>query len=157
MLNHVRSWFVCRLWFKVLRDTRRTNRLIWAQVWQCDHPGGCHCTCALINWSVLWQLASEQGSTLFVRCVIKTNIFVLQNQFWQLIVIYIGVPIWNLNLKCASDHFLYAQLRISGGLVSTNFGGLLLAILFRGPYGMLLYRCHSLEWLCMDQYTSMPE
>ena len=50
---------------------------------------GCHCICALINWSVLRQLASEQGSTLIATYVFKTKVFVLQNQFWQLI--YIGV------------------------------------------------------------------
>ena len=32
---------------------------------------GCHCTCALINWSVLRQPASEQDSTLIATCVFK--------------------------------------------------------------------------------------
>ena len=41
----------------------------------------CHCTCALINWSILLQLASEQGSTLIATCVFKTKVFVFQNQF----------------------------------------------------------------------------
>ena len=49
---------------------------------------GCHCTCALINWSILPQLVLEQDSTLFAICVFKTKVFVLQNQFWQLIDIY---------------------------------------------------------------------
>ena len=35
---------------------------------------GCHCTCALINWSVLLQLASEQDSTLIATCVFKTKV-----------------------------------------------------------------------------------
>ena len=42
---------------------------------------GCHCTCALINWSVLRQLVSEQDSTLLATCVFKTKVFVFQNQF----------------------------------------------------------------------------
>ena len=37
---------------------------------------GCHCTCALINWSVLLQLASERDSTLIATCVFKTKVFV---------------------------------------------------------------------------------
>ena len=40
---------------------------------------GCHCTCALINWSVLLQLASEQDSILIATCVFKTKVFVFQN------------------------------------------------------------------------------
>ena len=40
-----------------------------------------HCTCALINWSVLLQLVSEQDSILIATCVFKTKIFVFQNQF----------------------------------------------------------------------------
>ena len=36
----------------------------------------CHCTCALINWLVLLQLASEQDSTLIATCVFKTKVFV---------------------------------------------------------------------------------
>ena len=40
---------------------------------------GCHCTCTLINWSVLRQLALEQGSMLIVTCVFKTKVFVFQN------------------------------------------------------------------------------
>ena len=53
---------------------------------------GCHCTCALINWSVLLQLASEQDSTLIASCVFKTKVFV----FPKLVLatdkyIYIGV------------------------------------------------------------------
>ena len=42
---------------------------------------GCHCTCALINWSVLLQLISEQDSTLIATYVFKTKVFVFQNQF----------------------------------------------------------------------------
>jgi hypothetical protein len=42
---------------------------------------GCHCTCALINWLVLRQLASEQDSTLIATCVFKTKVFIFQNQF----------------------------------------------------------------------------
>ena len=36
----------------------------------------CHCSYTLIDWSVLLQLASEQDSTLIVRCVFKTKVFV---------------------------------------------------------------------------------
>ena len=35
-----------------------------------------HCTCALINWSVLLQLVSEQDSILIATCVFKTKVFV---------------------------------------------------------------------------------
>jgi len=107
-------WTLCNIWhgcwimydlglyvgcFEVLRDTRRTTGFIRAQVWQRGRSGDWHCTCALINWSVLLQLASKQDLTLLVTCVIKTKVFVLQNPFWQLIVIYIGVQIWNLKSK----------------------------------------------------------
>ena len=78
MLNHVRSWLCVGL-FKILHDTRWTIGFIWAQVWQCDCYSGCHCTCALINWSVLPQLVSEQDLTLLATCVFKTKIFVFQN------------------------------------------------------------------------------
>ena len=44
---------VCWQLFEIHRDTRWTTEFIWAQVWQCDRFGGCHCTCALINWSIL--------------------------------------------------------------------------------------------------------
>ena len=72
---------------------------------------GCHCTCALINWSVLLQLAIEQHSTLIAICVFKTKVFVFQNYF-----LATNSYIYRcLNLKCSSDHFLYAQLKISGG------------------------------------------
>ena len=40
---------------------------------------GCHCTCTLINWSVLRQLALEQDSTLIITCVFKTKVFVSEN------------------------------------------------------------------------------
>ena len=37
---------------------------------------GCYCTCALINWMVLSQLASEQDSSLIATGVFKTKVFV---------------------------------------------------------------------------------
>ena len=46
-------------WIKILRDTRWTTGFIWAQVWWFDYLGGCYCTCALINWTVLWQGAPQ--------------------------------------------------------------------------------------------------
>ena len=63
VLNYVRSWFVRwfvwdPLWF------HRTTRFIWVQVWWFDRFSDCYCTCALMNWTVLLQLVSEQGSTL---------------------------------------------------------------------------------------------
>ena len=45
---------VCVLYFESLRGTRRTTRFISAQVWECDCLGSCHCTCALINWTIIW-------------------------------------------------------------------------------------------------------
>ena len=72
---------------------------------------GCYCTCALINWTVLLQLILEQDLTLIATCVFKTKVFVFQNQF---LATYSYIYRC-LNLKCASDHFPYAQLRISGG------------------------------------------
>ena len=35
---------------------------------------GYHCTCALINWSVLLQLASGQDLILIATCVFKTKV-----------------------------------------------------------------------------------
>ena len=53
---------------------------------------GCHCTCALINWSVLLQLISEQDSTLIATYVFKTKVFVLPKPFLATNrYIYIGV------------------------------------------------------------------
>jgi hypothetical protein len=55
-------WLVCWImynlglyigWFEVLHDTQWTTRFIWAQVWQFNCSGGCYCTCALINWTIL--------------------------------------------------------------------------------------------------------
>ena len=39
----------------------------------------CHCTCTLINWSVLRQLVSEQDSTLIVTSVFKTKVLFSKN------------------------------------------------------------------------------
>ena len=53
---------------------------------------GCHCTCALINWMVLLQLASEQDSTLIATCVFKTKVFVFPKPVLAIDrYIYIGV------------------------------------------------------------------
>ena len=66
-------WLVCWImydlglyvgWFEILHDTWWTTGFIWAQVWWFDCLGGCYCTYALINWTVLLQLESEQDSTL---------------------------------------------------------------------------------------------
>ena len=65
---------------------------------------GCYCTCALINLTVLLLLVSEQDSTLIETYVFKTKVFVFQNQF---LATYSYIYKC-LNLKCASNHFLYA-------------------------------------------------
>ena len=54
VLNHVRSWFVCRFvwdpsWF------HQTTGFIWVQIWPFERFGDCYCTCALVNWTVLLQ------------------------------------------------------------------------------------------------------
>ena len=58
---------------------------------------GYHCTCALINWSVMLQLASEQDSILIATCVFKTKVFIFQNQFLATNS-YIN-RVWNQELK----------------------------------------------------------
>ena len=94
LMNELYLWTLCNMWhvcwimydlgcviglFKIFRDTRRTTGFIWAQVWQCDRYGGCHCTCALINWSVLPQQVSEQDLTILATCAFKTKVFLFQN------------------------------------------------------------------------------
>ena len=62
------------------------------------------------------QLVLEQDLTLIATCVFKTKVFVFQNQFLATYsYIYWCFKKLELNLKCASDHFLYAQLRTSSG------------------------------------------
>ena len=107
-VNHVWSWFVCwfvwdALWFY------QTTRFIWAQVWRFDRFGDCYCTCALINWTVLLQLAPKQGSTLNWSYGYLKQRFCFIKSVWQLIAIYRCVKIWILNLECASGHILYAS------------------------------------------------
>ena len=96
MLNHVRSWFVCWFvwdpsWF------HRTTEFIRAQVWWFDRFGDCYCTCALINWTVLLQLALEQGSTLNLSHGYLKQRFYFIKSCWQLIAKYRCVK--NLNFK----------------------------------------------------------
>ena len=75
---------VCKLvwnpsWFQL------TTGFIWAQVREFDRFGDCFCTCALINWSVLWQLASELDSTLNMSYgYLKTKAFVAKTGFSNL-------------------------------------------------------------------------
>ena len=46
---------VCKLVWNPSRF-QLTTGFIWAQVREFDRFGDCFCTCALINWSVLWQI-----------------------------------------------------------------------------------------------------
>ena len=55
MLNHVRSLLYVWWLIKTLHGTRWTTGFKWAQVRVFDRFGDCFCTCALINWSVLWE------------------------------------------------------------------------------------------------------
>ena len=93
---------VCKLvwnpsWFQL------TTGFIWARVREFDRFGDCFCTCALINWSVLWQLASELDSTLNMSYgYLKTKAFVVKTVF-QLIVIY----------KCSKIKKIYSVLVIT--------------------------------------------
>ena len=82
MLKHVRSWlyvgdesrpFVVLDGYQVYMGSTMIVRLL----------AGCHCTCALINWMVLLQLASGQDLTLLPYVYLKQKSFFLQNQFWQ--------------------------------------------------------------------------
>ena len=42
---------------------------------------GCYCTCALINWSILLQLVSEQDSILIATCVFKSKVLFFKTSF----------------------------------------------------------------------------
>ena len=62
LVNLCNMWLVCWIMYDLgcmldyLRSFVILNGLLGlyrAQVWQCDRSGGCHCTCALINLSVL--------------------------------------------------------------------------------------------------------
>ena len=76
---------------------QRTTGFIWVQVWRFDHSGDCCCTCALINWLVLLQLALEQGSTLNLSHGYLKQRFYFIKSCWQLIAKYRCVK--NLNFK----------------------------------------------------------
>jgi hypothetical protein len=52
-----------------------TTGVIWAQVWEFDCFGDCFWTCALIIWTVLWQLVSKQDSTLNISFVYLNKSF----------------------------------------------------------------------------------
>jgi hypothetical protein len=59
-----------------------TTRIIWAQVQKFERFGACFCTCALIIWTVLLQLASEQNSTLNTSYeYLKTKAFICEKCF----------------------------------------------------------------------------
>ena len=93
-------------WFQL------TTGFIWVQVWRLDHSGDCFRTCALINWSVLLQLASEQDSTLNMSYVYLKQRFCLRKSVLTTYsYLYIGVFKSEILLKCASGHILYAQIR----------------------------------------------
>jgi hypothetical protein len=71
----------CNVWCVMLNDAilvvnklvwnpswfRLTTRIIWAQVRKFECFGACFCTCALIIWSVLLQLASSMSCSIFQR------------------------------------------------------------------------------------------
>ena len=69
MVNRDPSWY--SMDYRIYMDS---SMIAWPLT-------GRHCTCALINWSGLLQLSSEQDSTLIGTCVFKTKVFVFQNQF----------------------------------------------------------------------------
>ena len=101
---------------------------------------GCHCTCALRNWSVLRQLASEQDSTLIATCVFKTKVFVFPKPV-------LATDIYRcLNIKFESKvcqwSLSFIPVKDFRWLIKYKLGG----FPFRHPYGVLLYGCHSLEW-----------
>jgi hypothetical protein len=56
-----------------------TTGIIWAQVRKFDRSGDCFCSCALIIWTVPWQLASEQDSTLNMSFV-----YLKQKFLWKI-------------------------------------------------------------------------
>jgi hypothetical protein len=83
----------CNVWCVMLNDAilvvnklvwnpswfRLTTRIIWAQVQKFERFGACFCTCALIIWSVLLQLVSEQNSILNTSYeYLKTKVFVCE-------------------------------------------------------------------------------
>jgi hypothetical protein len=67
-------------WFEIPRDFIRLPEL-YGLKWEFDHSGDCFCACALIIWTVLLQLASEQDSTLNMSYIFKTKVFVCKSQF----------------------------------------------------------------------------
>ena len=71
---------VCKLDWNPSRF-QLTTGFIWAQVWEFDRFGDCFCTCALINWSVLWQLVSELDSTLNMSYGYLKKSFCCENGF----------------------------------------------------------------------------
>ena len=74
ILKRIYSRIIVSVIIIVLSACTETSKTVWLLA-------GYHCTCALINWSVLRQLALEQDSTLIATCVFKTKVFVFQNQF----------------------------------------------------------------------------
>ena len=90
MLNYVQSWLVCWLNQDPSRYSMDYQIYMGSSVMVYCF-GGCYCTCALINWAVLLQLASEQGSTLNL-----SYLYLKQK------VLYYEI------IKYASGHLLYA-------------------------------------------------
>jgi hypothetical protein len=113
MLNH---YDLGSLWFGLKSLVISwTTEVIWAQVWEFDRFGDCFRTCALIIWTVPWQLISEQDST------VNTSFVYLNKSF---------VKNLNSNLKSASGHNLYAQIRTIRWLTKVLTWGFLLVFCF---------------------------
>jgi hypothetical protein len=62
-----------------------TTGFIWAQVCNDDYLDNCFHACALINWSVMSQLASDQGSVYYCSCgILKQKGFCFTKLFANL-------------------------------------------------------------------------
>ena len=96
LMDELYLWTLCNVWHAcwIMYNLGYMLMVNWDPSWySTDYPvymgssmtvrplAGCHCTCALINWSVLLQLVSEQDSTLIATCVFKTKVFVFQSSF----------------------------------------------------------------------------
>ena len=68
---------VCKLVWNPSRF-QLTTGFIWAQVREFDRFGDCFCTCALINWSVLWQSNHHYFCYLKPKSHVPTALHILQ-------------------------------------------------------------------------------
>ena len=77
-VESLRSWLYAS-WFEILHGFQLTTGFIWAQVREFDRFGDYFWTCALINWSILWQYSLQSNCEMWkmgILCCLSWKIWI---------------------------------------------------------------------------------